>query len=135
MKYVIATTWNGEGYSYQNIAELKEFESDKDAQDHILHQFNENERVDLYEVSEEEGRVNFDDGDDQGSWQWIKADADTYGAVIICNINDVCVVNKEEYEEMLKDALAQSDPDDEISEENPFIGAYGGEYDYQFIKF
>ena len=135
MKYAIATTWNGCGYSYQNKCYLKEFNSDEDAQKYILEQFHENERVELYDVTTEKGAILFDGGLDQGSYQWIRINDDIYGAVILCNINDVCLVNKNEYQDMLKDALEQADSDDEIDEENPFIGAYGGEYDYQFIKF
>jgi hypothetical protein len=29
----------------------------------------------------------------------------------------------------------EADPEEEVEDENPFISAYDGEYDYQFIKF
>lgn len=137
MKYIIATTWNGEGYSYQNRAELKEFNSDSDAQNYILSQFNENENVERYEVVETEGRISFDNGEDQGSWQWIKAPKDVYGVAIRCNVNEVEVCNEREYFALLDNVISEADNEEveEIeSNDNVFLNAYQGDYDYQFIK-
>lgn len=138
MQYIIATTWNGEGYSYQNKAELKQFESDADAQKYILEQFADNENEERYEVEVTKGRVSFDNGEDQGSYQWIKAPEDIYGVAIRCNVNEVEVCNEKQYSDLLDNVIAEADPDEvaEIeSNEEVFLNAYEGDYDYQFIKF
>lgn len=138
MQYIIATTWNGEGYSYQNKAELKQFESDADAQKYILEQFADNENEERYEVKVTKGRVSFDNREDQGSYQWIKAPEDIYGVAIRCNVNEVEVCNEKQYSDLLDNVIAEADPDEvaEIeSNEEVFLNAYEGDYDYQFIKF
>ena len=138
MQYIIATTWNGEGYSYQNKAELKQFESDADAQKYILQKFNDTEDVEQYEVEDTEGRIAFDNGEDQGSYQWIKASADVYGVAIKCNVNEVSVLNKQEYFALLGEVISEADPEevDEMeSTDDVFLSAYGLDDDYQFIKF
>lgn len=137
MKYIIATTWNGEGYSYQNKAELKEFESDSHAQEYIRQQFNNNESAERYDVIETDGKILFDNGEDQGTWQWIKAEDNAYGVAIMCNINEVEVYDRDGYFALLDDVIADADPDEveEIeSKDNVFLNAYQGEYDYQFLK-
>ena len=137
-KYIVSTTWNGEGYSYSNRAELKEFKSDADAQEYIVQTFKATEDVDRYEVDIVDGCITFDDGEDQGTYQWVKAHEDTYGVVIRCNVNEVRVVDKDAWEEELDEAISQADPDDldpdVMTDPAPFIGAYEGDYDYQFIK-
>ena len=137
MKYIIATTWNGEGYSYQNKAEMKEFDSDSHAQEYIRQQFNNNESAERYDVTETDGKILFDNGEDQGTWQWIKAEDNAYGVAIMCNINEVEVYDRDGYFALLDDVIADADPDEveEIeSKDNVFLNAYQGEYDYQFLK-
>jgi|688.fasta_scaffold45832_16 hypothetical protein len=134
MKYVIVHTWNGEGYSSGNTAEVMEFSSDDKAQQYIVEQAQQEANA-LAEFTEEWGNVSFDDDEDQGSVQWFAFTTDTYGVVIRTNVNEAQLVNEQEYHEQLKAALAQADPEEEVEDENPFISAYDGEYDYQFIKF
>jgi hypothetical protein len=134
MKYVIVHTWNGEGYSWKNTAEVMEFSSDDKAQQYIVEQAHD-EADALAEFTEEWGNVSFDDDEDQGSVQWFAFTPETYGVVIRTNVNEVQLVNEQEYHEQLKVAIAQADPEDAVDEESPFINGHDGEYDYQFIKF
>lgn len=136
MKYIIAHTWNGQGYSHMNKAELKEFNSDTEAQTYIKEKFQQEEGLEDYEVTEEHGRIVFDNGENQGSWQWLKADFNTYGVAIICNVNEVEVYTEEEYNAKLDEAIEQANPEDveDIGDrDNAFIPAYEEDFDYQFI--
>lgn len=137
MKYIIAKTWNGFGYSCVNSAEFKEFNSDAEAQEYITQQYNESENADTFDVEVNDGRISYENGEDQGSWQWIKADEDVYGVAIQCNVNEVEALNKDEYFALLSDVIKEADPYDveEIeSMDKVFLGAYLGDYDYQFVK-
>ena len=63
-----------------------------------------------------------------------------YGVVIFCNVNEVHpFVSKKQFHKFIGEAIILSDPEefDEINlgDDSIFIGAYQGEYDYQFIKF
>jgi hypothetical protein len=81
------------------------------------------------------GHITYDDGTNQGTFQWIPRN-NAYGIEILCNINDVRVHDtKEDYDAAVELAKAQADADD-ITEDNesPFIGAHHGDYDHQFIK-
>ena len=135
-KFVIARTWNGEGYSYENYAQIIEAKDMKEASEQMARLFYKNEDTDVfdYEISFDIIRFS-DDEENAGTYQLFEAKDDIFGAVILCNINDVFLLNEEEYSEQFNEAVAQSDPQDEIDEENPFIGAYYGDFDYQFIKF
>jgi hypothetical protein len=136
MKYVIVKTWNGEGYSYLNIAEVKEFQLQSDAQQYILEKAKADAGDELdCELSEKWGNINLETEEAEWSWKWMRFEDDTYGVVIRTNVNEAQLVNEQEYHEQLKAALAQADPEEEVEDENPFISAYDGEYDYQFIKF
>lgn len=134
MKYVIVHTWNGEGYSWRNTAEVMEFSSDDKAQQYIVEQAQQEADEDAV-VTEEWGIVSFDNDEDQGSVQWFTFTTDTYGVVIRTNMNAAHLVNEKEYHEQLKVAIAQAHPEDAVDEESPFINGHDGEYDYQFIKF
>jgi hypothetical protein len=132
--YVIAETWNGEGYSFQNKAYLKQFESDEQAQEFIRTTFNTNEKAEDWNVTEEQGKITFENEDgDAGTYQWHNAPADLYGVEIWTNVNEVQVHNEQGYKSALEYAIEQADEDEEIDEESPFISAYESEYDYQFI--
>ena len=142
-KYIIAETWNGEGYSYSNTAEILDFQSDDDAQCYLLKRLEELDLTDDWTIETERGSIYYSDDCDTGSFQWYKIDdADVYGVVIRCNINEVNIVDKKEYDANFKFAWKQRDPDDEFEYESidgvgdgVFIGAHHQDYDYQFIRF
>jgi hypothetical protein len=137
MKYIIAITWNGEGYSYLNTAEIKEFALESDVKSYIMKQFLDSQDANKLEVVLTPNSIHYNDGENQGSLIFFKANKNTFGVSILCNINEVKVLNKKQYAEQLAEAIAQADPDD-LEQENeltPFYAAYDGDYDYQFIKF
>lgn len=128
-KYIIVETWNGEGYSWLNKAYVKNFVNDRQAQGYIRNLIVDDE-CDTIKIMD--GEITYTIGDDTGTCCWYTLHPEAYGVVIECNINVAEVVNKKRYDERWEEAVAQSDPDDEI--EDGFIGAYDGDYDYQFIK-
>jgi hypothetical protein len=117
-KYVIVTTWNGEGYSSENkIVEVIELDSDASAQEYCIKQVHDNESFPEHED------YSFDNGhgwttynDDSGSYQWFKLNQDSYGISIECNVNEVELLNKEEYDQAILVLLEDLNPQ-EMEEE------------------
>jgi hypothetical protein len=129
MKYVIAETWNGEGYSSENKAYIKDFLNENDVRVYIESLFPSNADI-LMDVN----RVEYDVNDDAGSYEWHQYTGQ-YGVVILPQLNEVLLLDKDEFDTMYKDAVEQADPEEEIEQgDEVFIGAYSGEYDYMFIK-
>jgi hypothetical protein len=129
MKYVIAETWNGEGYSSENKAYIKDFLNENDVRVYIESLFPSNADI-LMDVN----RVEYDVNDDAGSYEWHQYTGQ-YGVVILPQLNEVLLLDKDEFDTMYKDAVEQADPEEEIEQgDKVFIGAYNGEYDYMFIK-
>jgi hypothetical protein len=136
MKYIIAQTWNGEGASYLNTASVIEFNSDSEAQKYIEQLLVDDigEDDDDWDITIKRGCIIAENEEDAGTYQWMHLKEDTYGVVILTNVNDMDQYNEVDYLNELDTAMAQSDPQDEIEVDNPFICAHMGEYDYQFIK-
>ena len=138
MKYVITETWNGEGYSSDNLAYIKEFTSDSEAQKYLESLVDIQTNAENIESSI--GCITYDKGDDQGSFTFIRNAEKLYGVMIFCNVNEVHPIkSKKEFHKLISGAITLSDPEeiDEINlgDDSIFIGAYQREYDYQFIKF
>ena len=138
-KYVIANTWNGSGYSDENRAWLYEFESDDVAEAFIRKEFETESNPERWDTVLNGGRIiEFSDGEDTGTWQWFPAPDDVFGVVILCNVNSVIVCNQTQYDYHLKEALYQADPQDKPGNYNGqqglFVNAFGGDYDYQFVR-
>jgi len=138
MKYVITETWNGEGYSSDNLAYIKEFTSDSEAQKYLESLVDIQTNAENIELSI--GCITYDKGDDQGSFTFIRNAEKLYGVVILANVNEVApIYNKKDWTAKLNIAVQQCDSDEldelNLSDNNIFIGAYEGDYDYQFIKF
>lgn len=138
MKYAIIETWNGEGYSYENLASIKEFDNDSIAQKYLesLVHF----QTGAENIKSNLGRITYEKGDDQGSFVFIRNAESIYGVVILTNVNEVIAIrNKKDWLTKINLAVQQSDSDEtdelDLSSDNIFIGAYEGDYDYQFIKF
>ena len=141
MKYIIVQTWNGEGYSYNNTAEIMEFNSEGEAQKHLFQLFIEQPNAILLEC--DKGFITFEitysGNTDEGSYQYFPYTEDIIGVVISTNVNEVVVVNNlTDWIDLVDIAKGQADPDelDEIDfdEDSFFVPAYNGDYDYQFIK-
>jgi hypothetical protein len=138
MKYAIIETWNGEGYSSENLAYIVEHDSDSRAQQRLedLVSIQSN----AANIIESDGLITYEKGDDQGSFSFIRNAEKLYGVVILANVNEVVpIYNKKDWTAKLNIAVQQCDEDEldelNLSDSNIFIGAYEGNYDYQFIKF
>jgi hypothetical protein len=138
MKYAIIETWNGEGYSSENLAYIVEHDSDSRAQKRLedLVSIQSN----AANIIESDGLITYEKGDDQGSFSFIRNAEKLYGVVILANVNEVVpIYNKKDWTAKLNIAVQQCDSDEldelDLSDSNIFIGAYEGDYDYQFIKF
>jgi hypothetical protein len=138
MKYAIIETWNGEGYSSENLAYIVEHDSDSRAQQRLedLVSIQSN----AANIIESDGLITYEKGDDQGSFSFIRNAEKLYGVVILTNVNEVVpIYNKKDWTAKLNIAVQQCDTDEldelNLSDNNIFIGAYEGDYDYQFIKF
>jgi hypothetical protein len=138
MKYAIIETWNGEGYSSENLAYIVEHDSDSRAQQRLedLVSIQSN----AANIIESDGLITYEKGDDQGSFSFIRNAEKLYGVVILANVNEVVpIYNKKDWSAKLNIAVQQCDSDEldelNLSDNNIFIGAYEGDYDYQFIKF
>jgi hypothetical protein len=138
MKYAIIETWNGEGYSSENLAYIKEFNNDSEAQNYLesLMQI----QTGAKDIESSLGCITYEKGDDQGSFTFIRSAENIYGVVILTNVNEVVVIrDKKDWSAKLNIAIQQCQEDEldeiDLSDDNIFIGAYDGDYDYQFIKF
>jgi hypothetical protein len=138
MKYAIVETWNGEGYSSENLASIKEFDNDSVAQKYLesLVHF----QTGAENIESSLGCISYEKNGDQGSFIFIRNAEKLYGVMIFCNVNEVHpILNKKQWHSRICGAITLSDPEelDEINlgDDSIFIGAYEGEYDYQFIKF
>ena len=138
MKYAIVETWNGEGYSSENLAYIKEFNNDSEAQNYLesLMQI----QTGAKDIESSLGCITYEKGDDQGSFTFIRNAENLYGVVILTNVNEVVIIrNKKDWSAKLNISIQQCQEDEldeiDLSDDNIFIGAYDGDYDYQFIKF
>lgn len=144
-KFAIITTWNGDGYSYQNkLVEVVEYQFlglAKQRCHELMHAielqvFHPNE----YDINDFESGFGWTvkDDDDSGSYQAFEITDDLYGFVINVNVNEVVPCTKEEFEEEKTNALAEADMDlteeEDLDDDDFFIHTLSGEYDKQFIK-
>lgn len=138
MKYAIIETWNGEGYSSENLAYIVEHDSDSRAQERLKDLVSIQSNA--ANIIESDGLITYEKGDDQGSFSFIRNAEKLYGVVILANVNEVVpIYNKKDWTAKLNIAVQQCDEDEldelNLSDNNIFIGASEGDYDYQFIKF
>lgn len=138
MKYAIIETWNGEGYSSENLAYIVEHNSDAKAQQRLKDLVSIQSNT--TNIIESDGLITYEKGDEQGSFTFIRDAEKLYGVVILTNVNEVIAIrNKKDWSAKLNIAVQQCDNDEldelDLSDNNIFIGAYEGDYDYQFIKF
>lgn len=143
-KYAIIGTWNGEGYSSENkLHSIIERKSDADAmaftKELVMLEMVVNTDEDDDEFFTRENGNGWITGneEDSGSYQFFEIKDDTFGFVILTNINEVTMVNEEEFYEIKEFAIGQADlneyEDGELDSDDVFIGAHEGAYDHQFI--
>ena len=138
--YAIISTWNGEGYSYLNTAEVLEFKDDEAAQKHLRTLYETNNDPQDFEVQETEGVLRYENMEDSGSYIWLRDPDKIFGVVIHTNVNELNIIlNAREWRNHVAAAIKQADPEEieeiNLSEKSFFIDAYNGDFDYQFIKF
>lgn len=139
-KYAIISTWNGEGYSYLNTAEIMEFKDDTEAQNHLRSLYETNNDPQDFDVEETLSALIYGNMEDSGSYLWLRNPEKIYGIVINCNVNEINIIlNAKEWRNHVAEAIKQADPDDvdeiDLSEKSFFIAGHNSDYDYQFIKF
>jgi hypothetical protein len=139
-KYVIVSTWNGEGYSYWNTAKILEFQDDEAAQKHLRELFEAEQFGEDFETKETLGVLSYTTGEDSGSYVWFREPQKIYGLLIYANNNEFNVIlSAKEWRNRVAAAIKQAEPDSvceiDITEKNFFIPAYNSDYDYQFIRF
>lgn len=141
MEFIIAETWNGEGYTYLNKAYIFTADSKAKAQAYIISLLTamlaeSNSGDETIDITE--GHIGYDDGIDQGSFQWMHKE-DVYGVEILCNVNEVIAhKTKEDYESAIAYALDLADHSESEGiedEDSPFIGSHSDDYDRQFVRF
>ena len=138
--YAIISTWNGEGYSYLNTAEVLEFQDDEAAQKHLRKLFEAEHEKQYFDVEETKGLLSYTTGIDSGSYVFVRDPQKIFGVVIYTNINEVhFILNAKEWRNHVAAAIKQADPEDvceiDITEKNFFIAGHNSDYDYQFIRF
>ena len=139
-KYAIISTWNGEGYSYLNTAEVLEFQDDEAAQNHLRELFEAEQFGEDFETEETFGVLSYTTGEDSGSYRWVREPEKFFGVVIYANTNEFnLITNAKQWRNRVAAAIKQAEPEEvceiDITEKNFFIPAYNSDYDYQFIRF
>ena len=138
--YAIISTWNGEGYSYLNTAEVLEFKDDEAAQKHLRGLFEAEHFGEDLDIEETLGALLYTSGQDSGSYVFLREPEKIYGLVIYANVNEIhMILSAKEWRNHVAAAIKQAEPEEvceiDITEKNFFIPAYNSDYDYQFIRF
>jgi len=149
-KFIVVDTWNGEGYPSDNGIEIRIFDTKKEADAYCKTESYKNEEEDVMEVEKvDNGYEYFDiseDGiDDSGSYRFYSLPKNAYAVEILCNINEVRILNQKEFanaiadrEVELRDYLIECD--DETREDKVIPTDDGifyhstDQYDYQYRR-
>lgn len=138
--YAIISTWNGEGYSYLNTAEILEFQDDEAAQKHLHQLFEAEHKGEKMDIEETLGALLYTSGQDSGSYVFLREPEKIYGLVIYANVNEIhTILSAKEWRNHVAAAIKQAEPEEvceiDITEKNFFIAGHNSDYDYQFIRF
>lgn len=148
-KYIVIDTWNGDGYSTDNGVDTKQFTYKKSAYKWAYKRALSNASGDAKYVNRysdlyaqiEKGAdgdgytfLGYDDSD--GSYQ-VWETKDVYAFMILCNVNDVQTLNKEEYDKRIEYLNKEYNEDlEEYSDTekngDKFYSSCFDDYDYQF---
>ena len=156
-KYIVIDTWNGEGYSYQNGAELEYFQSKRKAKAFCKKMAEaqlpepKDSRASTEVVEEIDNGysylINQSGGiDDYGSYQYFELTPDIFAIKISTNVNEVELLNGKEWESDFQDCIHKImtfiigskdnkisfDLSDYIKEKFFSADELGGDYDIQF---
>ena len=107
-KYIAVDTWNGEGYSSDNGVEIKIFDTKKEADAYCKLMAYKNEGGDV-DISSVKNGYEYEDTheDDSGSYKYFPLPEDAYAVEILCNINEVRVLNQKEFSKAIADREAE----------------------------
>ena len=118
-KYIVVDTWNGEGYSSDNGTEIKLFDTKGEAEIYCKLMAYRNEGGDV-DISSVKNGYEYEDthDDDSGSYRYYPLPKDAYAVEILCNINEVRILNQIEFSKAIADREA------EIVEADVYRGDY-----------
>ena len=105
-KYIVVDTWNGEGYSSENGAEIRIFDNKEQASYHCRVEAYKQKIEDVMKVEKVENGYEFydisEDGvDDSGSYRYYPLPKDAYAVEIRANVNEVRILNQVEFSKAL----------------------------------
>lgn len=111
-KYIVVDTWNGDNYSSENGTEIRIFDNKEQASYHCRVEAYKNEEEDVMEVEKVENGYEFydisEDGvDDSGSYRYYPLPKDAYAVEILCNVNEVRIINQIEFAKAIADREAE----------------------------
>jgi hypothetical protein len=149
-KYIVIDTWNGEGYSSENGVDTRFFNDrnkafqwaykraleNADGQTDDVHQYSDDKYFKEKAYSNGDGYYYEAYDDNHGSYQVWKT-KDIYAIMIQCNVNEVSMLTKKEYEEKVSQLNKEygEDLEDNLYEDDngdKFYCSLVDDYDYQF---
>ena len=137
-KYIVVDTWNGEGYSSDNGVEIGIFDTKEEA-DTLCKNFAYAHSV-FTSVEKVENGYEFTEDDDSGSYRYYELPKDAYAVEILCNINEVRILNQKEFSKAIADREAEIVEADVYrgdyvfsTEDGVFYSAVG-DYDFQYRR-
>ncbi len=139
-KYIIVSTWNGEGYTSENfINEIVLL--DNDAQALVLCKALAEDQLGA-DVTIQKNGAGFDHGDDQGAYHFFELKDEHYGVRFEPNWNKAELLTEAEYKAVVAELRTQIDEEDGIIDDGDSIFFHTGEIkdgvdvqyevDYQF---
>ena len=111
-KYIVVDTWNGDNYASDNGVEIRIFDTKKDADAYCKTEAYKNEEEDVMVVEKVKNGYEFydisEDGvDDSGSYRYYPLPQDAYAVEILCNVNEVRILNQIEFAKAIADREAE----------------------------
>ena len=105
-KYIVIDTWNGEGYSSNNGTDIQVFDTKKKAMDFAKKRANEQYADKVWKDGDGYvfgvGEYEKGEFEDHGTYQVFEIDDTIYAIGILCNVNEVALFTKKQYEEEIK---------------------------------
>tara|TARA_R100000426_G_C4824430_1_gene112075 strand:+ start:2050 stop:2544 length:495 start_codon:yes stop_codon:yes gene_type:complete len=150
-KYIAVDTWNGEGHSSENGTEIKLFDTKQEADAYCKTEAYKNEEEDVMVVEKVKNGYEFydisEDGvDDSGSYRYYTLPQDAYAVEILCNVNEVRILNQIEFakaiadretelQDYLKDTIFNETREDKVIATDDGIFYHSlDQYDFQYRR-
>ena len=145
-RYIVVDTWNGDGYSDENGTMIKTFNTKMEAFENALEGVKQQhdatfEAVKIFSRNLHlVGGYIFESGNDAGSFQVFELNEDIYAVEILCNVNEVSLLTKDQHEEAIEQreeeisAYTTYDSREDYVTENNGDTFYSAveEYDFQY---